>query len=941
MAQQAVFSVLERASMFAIDEAKFLLGVYEKVESAKMRLMQMQGFLKDVDDKMLKGGAAARGLVSQIRGVAYEVEDIMDSANILMKENEPKTSTKVAIRKYACFPVYLTHLHKLGARIDSANAKMTEILDDFQKLNIAAAAITQDYTIEDDATQQWRTVHPDFDEDVDVIGFDDQIEQIRNDLLDSENKNLTVVSIVGPGGAGKSTMAKKVYGLAAVHFEVHAWITVSQRPITLDIFKEMASRLIPSDVLEKLIKGIAMLEKSHKELKDLNHRQTMTLLYDFLSKKRYLIVLDDVWQGDAWDAIRPIFSDVKNSSRIVLTTRKQAVAQHPNARKKIYKPRKLATEESVQLLLSIALPEYNLVDGGYNATAARQNLAELQKLGEDLAVKCDGLPLAVSVVGGYLYRNLDVAEWKRLTSSMDWQDMISTEKGIGDVLNLSYYDMPSYLKSCFMCTIAFPTDSLIDVQVLARLWVAEGFIHYVRGHTREEIAIKYVEELVQRCMIQVEERACSGKITVIRVHDILRNWGIRQARIEGFMKDCYSAPEIAAPYSEEEVEAYRMVLHGFRETRFVASMRKLRSLLAFSLQTEEVDKSLQDLHRLRVLYLHSLECEVHLPREIGRMRYLRYLGFGGTGTYHLPSSVGDLLSLETLDATGGRIHHIPASLWKIPALKQVHISRARGWSVPRISLQSNVHAIVLSSISDLHTRSARESNYVLEAWRIMEATKRQLSEDKNPNLSCCFGMTYDMKVTGNQMDIVGKCEADLRFPNDFPDFDKTDNITVLKIRCAKLLNNDQKMLELSRMKFLMVLEIGEQSCTEVVLTCPGGSFQCLVQLILYDLAVKDWKLGHDSMIRLRELTICKCPNLSYLPEELLLLPHLSKLELIEMPTSCYEQDMVAWELTEKGCHVFKSTELKDFHRLDLPVASLMKVEWPQHAKQASFGPQLV
>ncbi|GJN01082.1 hypothetical protein PR202_ga18317 [Eleusine coracana subsp. coracana] len=546
-----------------------------------------------------------------------------------------------------------------------------------------------------------------------------------------------------------------------------------------------------------------------------------------------------------------------------------------------------------------------------------QNLAELKKLGEDLAVKCGGLPLAIAVVGGYLLRNLNVAEWKRLTSSVDWHDMISTEKVIDATLNLSYYDMPSHLKSCFMYTTTFPVDSLIDVRVLARLWVAEGFIPHVRGHTREEVAIKYIDELVQRCMIQVEERAYTGRTTAVKVHDILRNWGIRRARIEGFMKDCYTMDDIKAAYTEELVEAYRMALHGFMlETEFIASMRQLRSLVAFSFHTSQVGKSLQDLHHLRVLYLHSSGWEVFLPREIGRMRYLRYLGFGGNCTYHLPSSVGDLLSLEIVDATGGRIHNIPGSLWKIPTLKQVHIFRARGWSMPRISSQFKVHAIVLSSISDLHTRST-ETNDILKAWRIMEATKQQLSGDKNPNLSCCFGMTYDM-VTGNQMDIVGKCVADLRFPNDFLDFEMMDNVTVLKIRCAKLLNTDQKMKELSRMRFLMVLEIGEQSYTESVLDCPGGSFKCLVKLVLYDLALKDWKLGSGSMIHLRELIVCKCPNLSYLPEELLQLLSLRKLDLIEMSTSCYQQGTVASELMKKGCHVFKSAEAKNFQHLDLP-----------------------
>lgn len=219
MAQEAVFTVLQRGGAIAVGEALYLLGVSDKVESATKQLKRMQGFLEDVDDRMRTGGAMAKNLVSDVREVAYEVDNIIDDANIMTRQSNPKTSIKGTISKYACFPIYLTRLHKLGARIDLVNTKIKSIFEDFEKLNIAATAITKEpqvYITDDDNIQLWRSVHPDIGEDADVIGVDEHIEQIKGELLDTGNKHLTVVSIVGPGGAGKSTIAKKVYGLAAV-----------------------------------------------------------------------------------------------------------------------------------------------------------------------------------------------------------------------------------------------------------------------------------------------------------------------------------------------------------------------------------------------------------------------------------------------------------------------------------------------------------------------------------------------------------------------------------------------------------------------------------------------------------------------------------------------------------------------------------------------------
>ncbi|GJN10472.1 hypothetical protein PR202_ga28567 [Eleusine coracana subsp. coracana] len=638
------------------------------------------------------------------------------------------------------------------------------------------------------------------------------------------------------------------------------------------------------------------------------------MLYDFLLNRRYLIVLDDVWGVNDWDIIRDAFPENKNGSRVILTTRNEAVARQPNARKKIYRPKLLNEKESTELLLKAAIPEYILDGRSSNNDPAitGQNLDDLKKVGKDLAKKCCGLPLALVVLGGHLSRNVDIVEW-RLKSSVDWHTLINTDSVIGAILDLSYYDMPSHLRSCFMYTTAFPEDSRIGVRILTKLWVAEGFIPLVRGHTREEVAAGYINELAQRCMVQVEKRNRSGAILQIKMHDVLRDWGIGRARREGVVKDCHDADDMEAQYSEEMVKPYRVALHGFLEREVVTSMRKLRTLLDFALSSVNKRSSnpLHILHHLRVLYLGgSHNKRVHLSEEISRMKFLRYIGLGGSGKYHLPSSIGNLLCLETLDGPEAQVDEVPGSLWKIPTLRHVHISMVKTWSVPAaISSQSMVH-VKVSSLVDY------PSDQTGNAKKLTEATQQRLSEKRKPNLSYCFGMKY-VHTFVEQMEIVGRCKGENLFLADLTNFEEMKGIVALKVCCTNLLSNEQKLLQLAWME-IQVLEIGERSYTGSAITFPSGSFPWLLRLVLHDLAVEEWKIEVGCMINLMELTLCKCPNLCYLPEGLSMLPRIQKVKLIAMPAGCYQGSTILRELGSKGCEAFVSSDEKYFEHLDMP-----------------------
>ncbi|KAF6144897.1 hypothetical protein GIB67_036615 [Kingdonia uniflora] len=118
------------------------------------------------------------------------------------------------------------------------------------------------------------------------------------------------------------------------------------------------------------------------------------------------------------------------------------------------------------------------------------------------------LPLAKVVLGGLLStKDLTVDAWSRVLDSLNWH--LDQEEAWRAILALSYYDLPFYLKSCFLYLGLFPEGYNIPVRRLIRLWIAEGFVQKRGEECLEDVGKDYIEELVGRNIIQVANRRLS------------------------------------------------------------------------------------------------------------------------------------------------------------------------------------------------------------------------------------------------------------------------------------------------------------------------------------------------------------------------------------------------------------------------------------------------
>ncbi|VAI94203.1 unnamed protein product [Triticum turgidum subsp. durum] len=398
MAQSAVSTVLGSVGNLAVQETTFLCAVNLEVGLLKDELMRLKAYLKDVDSKWRSGNARVAVLVSQIRTAAYEAQNVVEAADYMEKRNRLKKGFMGAISRYARLPTDLVTLRKIGVEIQQVR-KLKEIFSSAQDLNII---FDNNVFVEDESPQDDGPIHQNFEDDVVMVGFEDEHKDIVDKLVDNDYL-LSVVSIVAMGGAGKTTLARKVYTSSRVkeHFDTLAWVTISQKFKGIDLLKdimkqitghkdESVNQMTEYEVAEDIMKQIT----GHKDesVNQMTEYEVGRKINEFLSGKKYLVVLDDVWETDTWEQLNRIitvFPDATNGSRVLLTTQKEDVANHIQMPTYVHPLKKLDEEKSWQLFSWKALPTYK--------RSVIRDMHEFEKLGRNLAKKCDALPLALGI----------------------------------------------------------------------------------------------------------------------------------------------------------------------------------------------------------------------------------------------------------------------------------------------------------------------------------------------------------------------------------------------------------------------------------------------------------------------------------------------------------------------------------------------------------------
>ncbi|KAJ3705094.1 hypothetical protein LUZ61_008799 [Rhynchospora tenuis] len=458
MTEAIVAAAIKKLTDLLIKEVCSMHGVDGKIGEVKLQLTQMQRFLKDADSKSKGGDERVKGWVSDVRSVAYETEDAID-----------KFLSEASYLRFGLIPNSILARRTLGQKIYKIQAKLRIISESRTTFGI------QEFSQDRYQPSFKRHVLPDVDKD-DVVGLEDQKQEVIDLLLHGQgNQTRHVVTIVGPGGLGKTTLAQKVYSSSTVksHFDLCLWITVSKDFNIVDILKKIHQKL--ADYTE--VKGETEGDKLVYLLGEVNV---------LLKMKKYLIILDDVWSEDVFIQLETGLVDIGNGSRVLMTSRFLNVANRADSTG-VYHLRFLNKSKSLELFLKKALQSRD---------PSPECPDELLDLARQLVKRCDGLPLALIVLGGLLsIKPPTHRDWSRVVERLDWH-IVGRE--CMEILATSYDDLPYFLKSCFRYVACFPEDYKIAAKPLMKMWIAEGLIE-PRGEAQlEDYAEDYLEELAQR-----------------------------------------------------------------------------------------------------------------------------------------------------------------------------------------------------------------------------------------------------------------------------------------------------------------------------------------------------------------------------------------------------------------------------------------------------------
>ncbi|KAH0735915.1 hypothetical protein KY285_011622 [Solanum tuberosum] len=628
---------------------------YEKLESLRAILEKSCNIMGDHEVLTI--------LEVEIIEVAYTTEDMVDSEsrNVFLAQNLEERSRPM-------WEIFFV-LEQALECIDSTVKQWMATSDSMKDLKPQTSSLV---SLPEHAFEQPENI---------MVGRENEFEMML-DQLARGGRELEVVSIVGMGGIGKTTLAAKLCSDPCImsRFDIRAKATVSQEYCVRNVL-------------------LALLSSTSDEPDD----QLADRLQKHLKGRRYLVVIDDIWTTEAWDDIKLCFPDCYNGSRILLTTRNVEVAEYARSGMPPHHMRLMNFDESWNLLHKKIFEK----EGSYSP--------DFENIGKQIALKCGGLPLAITVIAGLLSKiGQRLEEWQRIAENVSSVVSTDPEAQCMRVLALSYHHLPSHLKPCFLYFAIFAEDEEIYVNKLVELWAVEGFLNEEEGKSIEEVATTCINELIDRSLIFIHNFSFRGTIESCGMHDVTRELCLREARnmnfvnvIRGKSDQNSCAQSMQCSFKSRS----RISIHNEEELVWCrnSEAHSIITLCIFKCVTLELSFKL-----VRVLDLALTRCPIVFPSGVLSLIHLRYLSLCfnpclqmyrvskgvPSSIIDIPLSISSLCFLQTfklyLPFKSFHPFILPSEILTMPQLRKL----CMGWNYLR-SHEPTENRLVLKSLQCL------------------------------------------------------------------------------------------------------------------------------------------------------------------------------------------------------------------------------------------------
>ncbi|XP_020095775.1 putative disease resistance protein RGA1 isoform X2 [Ananas comosus] len=632
---------------------------------------------------------------------------------------------------------------------------------------------------------------------------------------------VSAFTIVGMGGLGKTTLAQFIYHDEKVRhcFDLVMWVCVSDQ---FDV------TMLTRKILEAAKVGDSPGDKC-----------CLNTIQDFLKKelisKKFLLVLDDVWNDDKileWNKLVAPLKFGKKGSKILLTTRMDSVVKRVanvlQCKEEFLKLSGLEKDDFMHLFNTHAFAGEDI-----------DHHVNLKLIGEQIAEKLGGCPLAAKILGGYLNSRMDEKYWRKILNK-NFLNLQESKDNITMILRLSYDHLLESLQICFRYCSIFPKDYEFKKNELIHLWIGSGLIKQPthEKESLEDIGEEYLNHLARKSLFDIKIREygsdCEQRYVM---HDLLHDLG-----------QLVSSGECLGIEGDGSGDIPKTIRHIY------VRMNKAC--------------------RGNEIYV--------LPQYVCRLYHLEVIKLSESiKMYHsVWDRMSNLVKLRLLSSPYARMDEIPwiGKLTSLQELRNFRVREECGYKIDQLKNLQNLRKLGIESLENV-----RSSEEAADANLIEKKNLDKLSLDWSTNRS--GGLEVDeplldhLRPHTNLKELEIEGYAGVRSPHWMTAISSLSYIRSIKLSNCERWENLPTLGQLPSLKFLNLENMWAVKKLWCSTSVGSYAFPSLEDLELKSMPNLELFEGEHMFPRLNELKITFCPRLKGLPALPLTLSLLGILEV--------------------------------------------------------------
>ncbi|KAB8117523.1 hypothetical protein EE612_059638 [Oryza sativa] len=856
-------------------------------------LPKMRNLVEILEWQIYKKPAAE--LLPHIKDALLDAEDIIDEFNYYELKAKIEGRIEECLTSSGCQEFYMSVIRGSFNRVKEIQEKLDHLHRQSMDLGLHCAAQRFDKIVRPETSSFLNSqIFGRQEEEKMVLELLGVQLQANAGYKRKRSSRVEVLPIVGLGGVGKTTLAQQICKnqMVKAHFDMILWACVS------DDFN--AKRLTKE-----------VIQSSKKETSFDNLDSLQSILKDTVELKRFLLVLDDIWDdvmadgGQDWQRFCAPLSNALQGSMILITTRSQKVAD------------KVRTMDCFPLegLTEDVFWEFFIVQAF--GTESLSKYPDLEDIGRSIILKLKGSPLAAKTIGRLLRTNLHASHWNNILQSELWK-LEQDRTDILPALRLSYMYLPPHLKRCFSFCAVYPKDYRFEKDTLVDIWLAEGFVEHASSFPTVTVVQQYFEELLSRSFFQ---KVTHGKYVI---HDLMHDMAQLVSQDECFI--IRNANDLRTiPSNVRHLSIFTKRYIGCHDLMGLCRYKKLRTLLCSKAFIKGEFASVlgswfKELQHIRVLSC-SLPMIEDIPEGISNLKLVGYIYFSSQRTFSiLPSSFCCLYNLQTLDASTCVFRSLPCDFGNLISLRKFRAKNfsylpgedsrmqfLRGERIKVLKYVNQVQGSLLVNLPGLKSKKNIGLTVLKKENNLYSLHISQFAEDasyEQEQLEVCENLhphpdLQHLEVTGYQGENF--CPSWF-LPDNLPNmisliFEECHNakkislhrlpctgfqylINLYIIECTNLSSIEQFLQPCHIPAIKMISIKGCQELSSISAERFGG-FRFLEALVIRDCPRISWENGLALPPTLTSLSLVRCGDISkWIPDCLLNLSSLVRLQLV-------------------------------------------------------------